>query len=186
MRAKRPGPEETVSEKGFLDLAGRQPVTSTREAMLFFRDLVSSDIEWIDSRKKRFGRRAAWVRVVTLALTGASTVVLGLPYIPERASWALPMVALVTALGGLETFFNWRSRWLLMEESKYRMNRLRDDMDYHLVTTSDSGVTKEELDGYYAEQQDIWADVSRRWVEFRKLDRAPLAGPVPQPRETTP
>ncbi len=34
MRAKRPGPEEIVSEKGFLDLAGRQHATpQQRETM---------------------------------------------------------------------------------------------------------------------------------------------------------
>ncbi|MFG1638813.1 hypothetical protein ACGFMK_00860 [Amycolatopsis sp. NPDC049252] len=60
---------------------------------------------------------------------------LGIPEIPARASIALPLVAMVTLLTGLETFFTWRSRWLLMEETQYRMNRLRDEMDYYLVTT---------------------------------------------------
>lgn len=175
-----------MSEKGFLGLAGREPVATVRAAMVLFRDLVSADMEWIDSRKKRFGWWAASIRLVTLALTAASTVVLGLPFIPERASWALPIVALVTALGGLEAFFNWRSRWLLMEESKYRMNRLRDDMDYYLVTTPETEVSKAQLDEFYAEQRDIWADVSRRWIEFRKLDRPPQVGPTSHQRETSP
>ncbi|WP_326944580.1 SLATT domain-containing protein [Amycolatopsis sp. NBC_01307] len=134
---------------------------------------MSADIEWIDSRKKRFKRPASQVRVATLALTGLSTIVLGIPEIPARASIALPLVAAVTLLAGLETFFTWRSRWLLMEETQYRMNRLRDDMDYYLVTTPAADLRRDRLDGFYAEQQDLWAEVSRRWVEFRKHDRAP-------------
>jgi hypothetical protein len=67
-----------------------------------------------------------------------------------------------------------------MEEAQYRMNRLRDDMDYYLVTTAVTELSQQKLDEFYAAQQIIWAEVSRRWVEFRKLDRAPQASPVPQ------
>jgi hypothetical protein len=45
-------------------------------------------------------------------------------------------VASVTVLGALETFFNWRSRLVLMEEAQYRLNRLRDEIDYYLAATS--------------------------------------------------
>jgi hypothetical protein len=51
----------------------------------------------------------------------------------ERAAIALPMVALVTVIGGLEAYFNWRSLWVLMEETQYRLNRIRDEMDYYLT-----------------------------------------------------
>jgi hypothetical protein len=45
------------------------------------------------------------VKVAALALTAASTVVLGIPAIPGRAAIALPMVALVTLISALEPFF---------------------------------------------------------------------------------
>jgi hypothetical protein len=180
MSSKPTDPAELTSEKGYLELTGRTPDLPLRDAILGFRDIVSADMEWIDSRKKRFGGKAARVRVATLALTALSTVVLGIQEIPARASLALPMVALVGLLGGLETFFNWRTRWVLMEEAQYRMNRLRDDMDYYLVTTPVAELNQQKLDEFYADQQVIWAEVSHRWVEFRKLDRAPQTGPVDQ------
>jgi hypothetical protein len=178
---RKSSPTELVSERGYLELVGRQPDLPLRDAFLGFRDLVSADIEWIDSRKKRYKAPASRVRVATLALTASSTVVLGIPEIPFRASIALPMVALVTLLAGLETFFTWRSRWLLMEETQYRMNRLRDEMDYYLVTTPATDLRRSDLDRFYAEQQDLWADVSRRWVEFRKLDRLPQPADIRPP-----
>lgn len=135
MRPKDRDLGELVSEKGYLELVGRIPEVSLREAMLGFRDLVSADMEWLDSRKKRYRAPAGRIRVVTLILTAASMVVLGIPQIPDRASWVPPLVAGVALLGGLEAFYNWRSRQLLMEESQYRMNRVRDDLDYYLVTT---------------------------------------------------
>jgi hypothetical protein len=71
-------------------------------------------------------------------------------------------LAAVTVLGALETFFNWRSRWVLMEETQYRLNRLRDEMDYYLVVTPQASMRREDLDRFFQEQQLVWSDVSRR------------------------
>ena len=173
-------PYEIPSERGFLELAGREADIPLREAFLRFRDLVSSDMDWADSRKARFRMRASCAKAAALTLTGASTVVLGIPAIPGRAAIALPMVALVTLISALEPFFNWRSRWVLMEETQYRLNRIRDEMDYYLVTTPAADLDRDRLHGFFTEQQDIWHDVSRQWVEFRKLDQAQPGGtPVP-------
>src|SRR5579864_7504630 len=128
-------PPALPSERGFLELAGRDDGIPLRELFIRFRDLVSADMDWADSRKTRFRVRASCAKVATLALTAASTVVLGIPAIPDRTAITLPMVALVTLISALEPFFNWRSRWVLMEETQYRLNRIRDEMDYYLVTT---------------------------------------------------
>ena len=97
-------------------MAGRQSDRPLREVFVHFRDLVSADMDWADSRKTRFRRAASRVKIASLVLAALSTVVLGINAIPANAAIALPMVATVTALGALETFFNWRSRWVLMEE----------------------------------------------------------------------
>jgi hypothetical protein len=167
---------ELPSDRGFLELAGRDDSISLREAFIRFRDLVSSDMDWADLRKARFRTRASCAKVAALALTAASTVVLGIPAIPGRAAIALPMVAFVTLIGALEPFYNWRSRWVLMEETQYRLNRIRDEMDYYLVTTTSADLDRERLRKFFADQQDVWHDVSRQWVEFRKLDQAQPGG----------
>jgi hypothetical protein len=166
------------SDLGFLKVAGREADIPLRQAFLKFRDLVASDMDWADFRKRRFRSRASRAKAAILLLTAASTVVLGIPAIPDRTYIALPMVALVTALSGFEGFFNWRSMWVLMEECQYRLNRLRDDVDYYIVLTPESELKKSQLDEYFKLQQEIWADVSRRWIEFRKLERASEGGDV--------
>ncbi|RZU73580.1 hypothetical protein EV384_1991 [Micromonospora kangleipakensis] len=161
--------EQTVaSEQGLLVLAGRRAGLPLTEALTTFRELVSADMEWADSRKVHFRRRSTWSKGLSLGLTALSTVVLGIPQIPFNATIALPMVAVVTLLGSLELFHNWRSRWILMEETRYRLNRLRDEIDYLLVTNPSDQVTRERLDRFFVDQQQIWADVSRQWVEFRR------------------
>ena len=169
-------PQEAVmSERGFLEMAGRDAELPLREAFIRFRDLVSADMKWADSRKVRFRTSASIAKLAALVLAAASTIVLGIPAIPNRTAIALPMVATVTLVSALEPFFNWRSRWVLMEETQYRLNRIRDEMDYHLVTTPAADLNQDQLRRFFMDQQDVWRDVSRRWAEFRKLDQAPLS-----------
>ncbi|UOX88212.1 hypothetical protein MUY14_42070 [Amycolatopsis sp. FBCC-B4732] len=58
------------SERGFLEVAGRDPDRPLRDQLLGIRDLVSADMDWADSR---FRRRASIVRVAALLLTAVST-----------------------------------------------------------------------------------------------------------------
>jgi hypothetical protein len=172
-------PQALPSERGFLEMAGRDGGIPLREAFLHFRDLVSADMDWADSRKLRFRRRASRAKLAALALTAASTVVLGIPAIPDRAAIALPMVAIVTLISALEPFFNWRSPWVLMEETQYRLNRIRDEMDYYLVMTPEADLSSDRLRRFFTDQQDIWEDVSRQWIEFRKHDQSQPGGSPP-------
>ncbi|MEV4316206.1 SLATT domain-containing protein [Actinocrispum sp. NPDC049592] len=167
------------SELGFFQQAGRRLDLPVAEALIHFREQVSLDLEWTDTRKRRFRRNSVWLRGLTLGLTAASTVVLGVQSIPDRASWALPLVAMVTVLGTLETFFNWRSRWVLMEEAQYRFNRLRDEIDYYLVSTPSAELARDRLAEFFARQQGVWDEISTRWLDLRKLDRPPTAPVTP-------
>ena len=162
---------ELPSDRGLLELAS-EPELPLYDAVFKFRMLVSSDMDWVHRRKARFRARASWARVLTLLLTASSTVVLGFTWLTARASIALPMVALVTVISALEPFFNWRYRWILMEETQYRLQRLRDEMDYYLVTTPKAEARKADFDRFFREQQKIWAETSRRWIEYRRLDPA--------------
>jgi hypothetical protein len=167
------------SEKGLLGFTGREADRPVRDVLLDFRDLVDADMDWADSRKARFRKRASIVKLAALVLTAASTVVLGIPAIPNRSAVALPMVALVTLFGAVDAFFNWRSRWVLMEETQYRLNRLRDEVDYYVATTPSHEVNQTKLALFFANHQEIWNDVSRRWIEFRKIDPASKDQPPP-------
>lgn len=172
-----------TSEKGLLELTGREANLPQRQILLHFRDLVSADMGWADSRKSKFRSSASRAKVAALILAALSTVILGIDAIPGRSWIALPIVASVTVLSALEPFFNWRSRWVLMEETQYRLNRLRDELDYYLTVTPPDSVSRKDLDHFFAEQQTIWNDVSRRWVEFRGQDTQQSSGRVNMPND---
>jgi len=52
-------PETGLSERGFLEIVGREADLPLREVFIRFRDLVSADMDWADSRKARFRARAS-------------------------------------------------------------------------------------------------------------------------------
>lgn len=74
-------------------------------------------IEWSEFRRRRFRRSASLVRLLSFAFSVASTVILGLQDLNFWASLAFSLGAVGAAVGAVEPFFNWRARWVLMEES---------------------------------------------------------------------
>ena len=87
------------------------------------------------SRKNRFRSSSSAVRIVSLALTVASTIILGLQDLNAWTGTAFSLVAIVTAVNTLEPFFAWRSRWVLMEEAQYKFYRLRDELTYYIAAS---------------------------------------------------
>jgi hypothetical protein len=123
-------------------------------------------------KKGLFRRSASWVMILSLSLSAASTIILGLQNLEFWGGLAFAMVALSTVINAIEPFFNWRSRWILMEEMQYRFYRLEDDLAYYLSKTPADQVRQEEVDKYFAIYQDLWHDVSKRWLEQRGLEKS--------------
>jgi hypothetical protein len=57
-------------------------------------------------------------------------------------------------------------------------------MDYYLVITPAAEFETAGLDKFFEHQQALWSDVSRRWIEFRKLDQPDHGEPPPASRVT--
>ncbi|MFE5482287.1 DUF4231 domain-containing protein [Streptomyces sp. NPDC056527] len=141
---------------------------SPREAAAFLLERIHQGNGYAHSRKRRFGRSASLTKVATLVLSAASTVILGLQNLNAWAGLALACMALVTLLGAVEPFFNWRSRWVLMEEAQYRFRRLADELEYLLATTAADDLTFDQLGEFFGRYQAIWDDLSRTWLEHRR------------------
>ncbi|MFH9125323.1 DUF4231 domain-containing protein [Streptomyces globisporus] len=124
--------------------------------------------DYARGKKQRFRRSASVTKMVTLALSAASTIILGLQSLNTWASLAFALVALGTLLGAVEPFFNWRSRWVLMEETQYRFQRLADDLEYLVASTAPEELTYAQLGQIFNRYETIWDDLSRAWLEHRR------------------
>lgn len=120
------------------------------------------------TRKKRFRRSSTVIRLTSLSLLVASTIILGLQDLKFWAGLGFALVAVVTVVNTLEPFFAWRARWVLMEETQYQFYRLRDDLTYYLASTSPNEVDPTKIRAMFEEYQQIWEQLGKRWLEFRR------------------
>lgn len=156
------------------------PSSSTpRETALWLRVQIVDGIALVRIRKVRFRRSSAVVRLCSLALSSASTVILGLQDLNLWADAAFAMVALATAAGAVEAFFNWRSRWQVMEEAQYRLMGLCDELVFLLARTTAERLDHAALESLFARWQTVWTDINRRWMELRPGDGPTGSAPAP-------
>jgi hypothetical protein len=96
---------------------------------------VCDGITWARRRKTKFRRSASAIRILSLVLAVASTIIFSLQQLNFLTGLAFSFVAVGTLVSAVEPFFNWRSRWILMEEAPYRLQRIRDELEYYLLKT---------------------------------------------------
>lgn len=82
------------------------------------------------------------------------------------------MAAVVTLISALEPVLQLAVSLGADGKTQYRLHRIRDEMDYYLVTTPAADLEPSRLSAFFDDQQFIWEDVSLRWIDFRKLDRS--------------
>ena len=133
---------------------------------------VSDGITWARRRKAKFRRSASAIRVLSLVLAVASTIILGLQQLNFWTGLAFSFVAVGTLVSAVEPFFNWRSRWILMEEAQYRLQRIRDELEYYLLKTPAADVALDDLDPFFERLQGVWTDTSERWLTYRRGGQA--------------
>jgi hypothetical protein len=130
---------------------------------------------WIDdaigySKRKRrdFRSAASLVKIATLVLSAASTIILGVQNLDFWTGVGFALVATVTVVSAVEPFFNWRSRWVLMEEQLLRLYRLEEDLTMLVARTPAGAMTDEMVDEYHDAYREIRNSTSQRWLEFRR------------------
>ncbi|MCN9244413.1 SLATT domain-containing protein [Streptomyces sp. RY43-2] len=141
---------------------------SPRETAVLLLNKIHEGNDYARARKQRFCRSASVTKMLTLGLSAASTVILGLQNLNTWAGLAFALVAVGTLLGAVEPFFNWRSRWVLMEETQYRFQRLADDLEFLLASTPADDLTHDQLGEVFGRYQAVWEDLSRTWLEHRR------------------
>ncbi|GAA4543561.1 SLATT domain-containing protein [Amycolatopsis samaneae] len=131
---------------------------------------IERDNAHVHGRKRRFRWRAVAIRVLLLALSGMSTIILGLQNLDGWTGFAFALVAVTTVVSALEPFFAWRSLWVLMEEGQFHFYRLRDELAFYIASTPPTELDSAVISAKFDEYQAVWAQLGQRWLEFRRTD----------------
>jgi len=161
--------KEKLSDGGLLRTGEPNQNLNPEMLALRMREQIDADIAWTNLRRRRFRRRSSTLKGLSLGLTSGSVVILGLQNLSFWASLALGMIGLVTVLNAVEPFANWRARWVVMEETQYELIKVRDRLDFHLLSTDPANLNTASLNEFFNEWQSIWAASTRQWLEHRRV-----------------
>jgi hypothetical protein len=128
--------------------------------------------DYARSRKNRFRWRSSSIKVTSLVLSVAATIILGLQKLNSWTGIAFSLVAVVTVVNTLEPFFAWRSLWVLMENTQYRFYRLRDELTFYIAATPPDQLDEAKIRAMFDEYQRIWDQIGNRWMEYRRVSEA--------------
>jgi len=107
-------------------------------------------------------------KVLSLLMSGAATIILGLQNLTFWAGLGFSLVALTTVVNAIEPFFNWRSRWVLAEEAQHGFYRLQEDLEYMVATRRPEELRIDDLEEFYGRYKKTWNDFSEKWLEHRR------------------
>ncbi|WP_067521076.1 SLATT domain-containing protein [Alloactinosynnema sp. L-07] len=132
------------------------------------RSKIESAQRYAHGRKHRFRWKSVTVRLTTLVLSAASTIILGLQNLDPWTGTAFSLIAVVTVVAALEPFFAWRSLWVLMEEASYRFHRLLDELEYYVAANEPDTLDIQRVREMHDEYQRIWEKLSSNWLKNRE------------------
>jgi hypothetical protein len=141
---------------------------SAYEVALQLRDWTISANSYSRSKKNRFRLSSSLTKILSLAMSGAATVILGLQNLTFWAGLGFSLVALTTVVNAVEPFFNWRSRWVLAEEAQHGFYRLQEDLEHLVATRPREELRIDDLDEFYERYKKTWNDFSEKWLENRR------------------
>ena len=154
----------------------KEPIqSSVPEPGLSALDLAKELLSRIDvgnsyarTRKNTFRSASSSVRLASMLLSVASTIILGLQHLNTWTGIAFALVATITTVSALEPFFAWRARWVLMEEAQAKFYRLRDELTYYIAASQPDGMDEVRIRQMFDQYQHIWYELNSGWLEFRK------------------
>lgn len=145
---------------------------SSEEILQELTHWIDTSQTYLRSNKKSFRIRSSVVKILSMGLSAAATIILGLQNLTFWPGLAFAFVSLVTVLNSVEPFFAWRSRWVLMEEAQYKLHRLKDEIAFVLASTREGEMTSPDVQKIYSRYQEVWDQLSLQWLEYRKHDRS--------------
>jgi hypothetical protein len=119
-------------------------------------------------RRKSWRIMASGTHMLGLALSAAATVILGVAELTGPAQWGFIFSALVTTLGAIEPFFNWRSRWVLAEEALANWHRIDDDLTMYVADTNENDLDRARIMGFHDEYCLVWEQFNNQWLDQRR------------------
>ena len=146
-------------------------VSSPKDQATWLVKKIGDSIDYVQKARVRFQKWAGRIRVVTLVLSGVITVALGIrwdAYSDDLRNIAFVVGALTTMLASLDLYFNYRGLWVEHEEAEWRLQRLRDRIEFYISGVTDEAINAATIAEFHESYQWIWDNLSKSWLSLRR------------------
>ena len=147
--------------------------TNPKKQANYLLDKIENSIEYVQKKRIRYQTFSGSLKIIVLILSGIVTVLLGIrwdQYSEELRNIAFVIGATVTVFSSLDLYFNFRSLWVEHEEAKWRLNRLKDRVEFYLAGTEDDKIDAGTISEFHESYQWIWDNLSTNWLYYRKKE----------------
>ena len=139
--------------------------------LAFLRSELDQQLRWYSKRRKRDKRKAFGLRLSTVLLSAAISVLLGLRnlggYADLFANIALALGALITVLAAADAFFSHRELWILRTHTVRDLEDISRDLRYCMSKDLSEDALKQDVERIYGDLNRAIARDSKNWDRLR-------------------
>jgi hypothetical protein len=146
---------------------------SLQEKVSWLTNKTSDSIAYMRRERGRNRGKASAFKLLTIFLSGAGAILLGVQIMGFDAIFrniAFVLVTVVTLITALEPFYNYRSLWIEQERALAGLYKVRDNLNFYLAGTQTEDVSIDELNQIYKDIRSIWDQHSNAWLAYRKSE----------------
>ena len=93
---------------------------------------------------------------------------LGFAELNGLAAAGFVCTALVTTIGAVEPYFNWRSRWIMAEEAMHEWYALEQKLIWYVGTTPQQNLDASQIMKIDLKRRSVWDQFGQQWIEQRR------------------
>jgi uncharacterized protein DUF4231 len=146
---------------------------SEQESQHYLLSQVEDCLHTFNSKRQINKHLALGLKLFAAFLSAAITVLLGISYSTKPdlifKNVAIGLSAFVAVINAWDAFFNHRTLWVRYTIAANRMRSLREEIRYRLAR--DQRLSDEYQDRFFAQYQQIIADLNNAWEELRRSEQ---------------
>jgi hypothetical protein len=126
------------------------------------------DRQWARERRAVWSARSTFLHALTFVLAVAAIVFLGVASLDGFAIVGFICTTVGTTVAGLETFFNWRSRWVAADSALARWHELEESLSLYVASNEAKLLSIDHLVEFDTQRRSVWSELSQTWLDERR------------------
>ena len=132
------------------------------------RERFYSDRQWARDRRSVWSARSTLLRSLVFFVSVLGIIFLGLAQLDGVAAAGFILTTVGASISALESFFNWRARWVAADAALASWHMLEESLSLYVASTPVSALETEILLEFDSRRRATWDDMSGAWLAERR------------------